>query len=69
MCNSGQRPDRGIGHGPAYEYGNALTRFLSGNLTSLAAGNQYLTCLTIYFIGYVLFEVRLQNPQRTLTNR
>ncbi len=27
-------------------------------LTSLfAAGNQYLTALTLYFVGYVLFEV------------
>lgn len=25
-------------------------------------GNQYLTGLTLYFIGYVLFEVSLQAP-------
>ena len=28
-----------------------------GRLMNLSAGNQYLTGLTLYFIGYVLFEV------------
>ena len=28
------------------------------------AGNEYLTGLTLYFIGYVLFEVRRDSPRK-----
>ena len=39
-----------------------LTKHLRRQLTVHLAGNQYLTGLTLYFIGYVLFEVSSLSP-------
>ena len=57
MYNSWQRQARGSDYGSENEYINSklLADTLKANFVS--AGNQYLTGLTLYFIGYVLFEV------------
>ena len=49
---------RGSGHGSAHEYVSPAVHSQHGPYHHLnQAGDQYLTTLTMYFIGYVLLEV------------